>query len=57
MELDSIPAQIGLQMALNQQNLQIGLLKRTAQTEQQIASILETAVTASSRGGRINTTA
>lgn len=57
--MSSAPAGLAAQLALNQQNVALATLKQSAENDRAIADILEKTltVTASSRGGSVNTTA
>ena len=53
--MEAIPAQIAMQMAITQKNAAMGMIKQSAQMQQQIVDMLS--VAASSRGGNLNITA
>lgn len=50
--MDMLPATIAMQMAMTQQNVALSMIKKTAETQQQIADILMTTI--SSRGNSVN---
>lgn len=50
--MEALPAQIAMEMAMVQRNAMMGMIKQTAQVQQQIADML--AVTVSSRGGSVD---
>lgn len=55
-----LPAAIGAQMAMNQNNVAMAMLKSSAQADRQIANILTEAienVPTGSRGGNVNISA
>lgn len=58
--MDMMPAAISAQMAMNQQNVAMAMLKSSAQADRAIANILMEAVQnvpTGSRGGAVNFTA
>ena len=50
--MEALPAQIAMQMAMVQKNAVMGMLKQTAEMQQQIVDMLT--VAASGRGGNVN---
>lgn len=50
--MEALPAAIAMQMAVVQKNAMMGMMKQSAQIQQQIVDML--AVTASSRGGSVD---
>ena len=50
--MDILPAAIAAQMAMTQQNVALSMIKKTAETQQQIADILM--ATISGRGGSVD---
>jgi hypothetical protein len=54
--MEMLPAAIAMQMAMTQQNLALSMVKKTADMQQQIASVLmeSLSVSAPSRGGVVN---
>lgn len=50
--MDMMPAAIAMQMATTQQNVALSMIKKTAETQQQIADILM--ATISGRGGSVD---
>jgi|GEM_PF-2270475 len=50
--MDLMPAAIAAQMAMVQQNVALSMIKKTAETQQQIADILM--ATVSGRGGSVD---
>jgi len=53
--MDMLPAAIGMQMAMVQQNVALSMLKQSAQAQAQIADILMASI--SGRGGNVDLSA
>lgn len=55
--MEMLPAAISAQMAINQQNVAMAMMKSSAQADRAIANILEQAISSvptGSRGGLVN---
>lgn len=54
--MDILPAALSAKMAINQQNVAMSMLKKTAEMQQQAAQILLEGATNSTRGNNVNIT-